>query len=365
MNVQDKFTATRQELSTSLIERSQEVDLVLTALLSGEHCLLVGPPGTAKSTLADALVGWIAGQKFSILMNRFTTPEEVFGPVSIAALKADEYRRITDHMLPEADVAFLDEIFKSSSAILNTTLKILNERQFTNGKAVLACPLKLCVAASNEWPTEAKELGALFDRFLFRKLVDPVGGEDGVERLMFAADLTPSLSTSLSLSELKSAQVDVSGVTWEDEAKEAAAEIRRKVTREGIVIGDRRLRKSVVAAQAYAWLGGGATVTTDDLEILSHVWWASPEGQPQIVADAVADIARPAGLLAAQLLGEANQIVKDCDVKDLANAAVAAKKVGKIAKDLKRMSGPRAEEACKRVEQMVSEIRLATVAAIG
>src|SRR5215207_2644360 len=125
-----KFASARQSLSSSLIERDDEIDLALTALLAGEHLLLVGPPGCAKSLLLDSLLSWTGGSKFSILLTKFTTPEELCGPISLSALKADRYVRVTTGKLPEAEFAFLDEIFKASSAILNTMLRILNERTF-------------------------------------------------------------------------------------------------------------------------------------------------------------------------------------------------------------------------------------------
>ena len=116
--IQTKFAATRRELSAALIERDDEIDVVLTALIAQEHALLVGPPGCAKSLLLDALLGWTGGTKFSILLTKFSVPEEVFGPVSVVGLKEDRYARITTGRLPEADFAFVDEIFKASSAIL-------------------------------------------------------------------------------------------------------------------------------------------------------------------------------------------------------------------------------------------------------
>src|SRR5205823_1979953 len=131
--LQEKFTTMRRELSTALIERDEEIDLVLTALIAQEHVLLVGQPGCGKSLLLDSVMKWMHGRRFSILFTKFTCPEEVVGPISIAGLKEDKYRRVTTGKLPEAELAFLDEAFKGSSAILNTLLRILNERVFENG----------------------------------------------------------------------------------------------------------------------------------------------------------------------------------------------------------------------------------------
>ena len=131
-----KFATTRAEMAGALIERDDVIDLVLTALIAKEHVLLVGPPGSAKSLLLDALLRWAGGSKFAILLTKYTVPEEVVGPVSLAGLKSDRYLRITSGKLPEADFAFLDEVFKASSAILNTLLRILNERTFDAGDGV-------------------------------------------------------------------------------------------------------------------------------------------------------------------------------------------------------------------------------------
>ncbi|QDU18975.1 AAA family ATPase [Urbifossiella limnaea] len=112
--VRDKFLAARAGLAAALIERDDEVDLVLTALVAREHVLLVGPPGTAKSLLLDAVARWLDGRRFTALLTKFTQPDELFGPVSLAGLKEDRFVRVTTGRLPEADVCFLDEIFSAT-----------------------------------------------------------------------------------------------------------------------------------------------------------------------------------------------------------------------------------------------------------
>src|SRR4051794_30996066 len=247
-SVQDKFAAARRDLSGALIERDAEIDLTLTALVCREHVLLVGPPGCAKSLLLDAVMRWLGGRTFGCLLTRFTTPEELSARGWGAGLRGDESRRITAGKLPEADGCFLDEVFKGSSAILNTLLRILNERTFDNGGDVVTVPLRLCVAASNEWPAQqenGKELAALFDRFLLRKAVRPILSQAGRRRLLWHRDPVPRLSPTITGAELAGAHADALALPWPAEAKEAFEAIVRDLAKEGVQPGDRRQFKSV------------------------------------------------------------------------------------------------------------------------
>ena len=169
----DKLQTIERELTASLIERDEVIRASLVALLARQHLVVLGPPGTAKSALVTELAQRIGPQKgaglrsFAYLMTRFTTPEELFGPVSVSGLKRDEYVRITAGKLVEAELVFLDEIFKASSAILNALLKVANERVFHNGGQEMQVPLISLFGASNEIP-QGNELEALWDRFLLR-----------------------------------------------------------------------------------------------------------------------------------------------------------------------------------------------------
>ena len=138
----DKLSQLMAEMNVGLLERKEQIKLILLAALAGEHVLLVGPPGTAKSELAKRLKNiFVEASYFERLLTRFSVPEEVFGPLSIRALEDDRYVRLTSGYLPDASVAFIDEIFKANSAILNSLLTILNEREFDNGNRRYKVPL--------------------------------------------------------------------------------------------------------------------------------------------------------------------------------------------------------------------------------
>jgi MoxR-like ATPase len=368
--IQEKFACTRHELAAALIERDDEIDLVLTALLAQEHPLLVGPPGTAKSLLLDALMGWMGGRRFTVLLTKFSTPEELFGPISVAGLKEDRYRRITTGKLPEAHGAFIDEIWKASSAILNTLLRLLNERVFDAGDGSLVqAPLQICVAASNEWPQQfegGKELNALYDRFLLRKTVRPILSAAGRQRLLWHRDHTPKLSTTVTPAEVEQAHREALALPWSPEAKEALETVLRELAKEGIQPGDRRQYKAIGATQAFAYLHGAGQVEPEHLEVLAHVLWESPEEQPEKVAGVVARIANPTGMRVNSLLLEVEQILAATDVKQLAQAASAATKLQEIHKKLNALKGGdgRVAKAKEYVQQQIKYIKLASIEAI-
>ena len=367
-SARDKFALTRAELSAALIEREEEVDLALTALLAGEHLLLVGPPGCGKSLLLDTLLAWTGGTKFNVLLTKFTTVEELMGPVSLAGLKEDRYVRVTTGKLPEADFAFIDECFKGSSAILNVMLKILNEGTFDAGDGVVReAPLKLCVAASNEWPSPdtGKELSALFDRFALRRAVTPIRSRAGRERLLWAADHTPKLSARLSVDELAEARRAAAGLSWSPAAKDALEAVLAELAREGVRPGDRRQFKTVGVVRAYAFLCGADRVEPEHLEVAQHCLWDDPHEQPAKAAQVIARIANPTGMRVTQLLLEVESVLAATDVRNLADAAKAAAKLGEIDRQLAGLSGNgRLEAARAYLKGQLKKLKLASIEAV-
>ena len=161
------------DATRGLVEREALAQMVTLAGVAEEHVLVIGPPGTAKSEAVRRIAGAVNGRSFEYLLGRFTEPSEIFGPIDLRRLKEGVVETETDGMLPEAEFAFLDEIFRASTAILNTLLGILNERVFRRGHSIVRCPLRVCVGASNSLPDD-ESLAAFADRFLVRVFVDPV-----------------------------------------------------------------------------------------------------------------------------------------------------------------------------------------------
>src|SRR5919206_5226780 len=193
----------RRDLEQTFPERRDTIAGALCAVVAGEHVLLLGPPGTAKSALVRAMAQAFGGTYFERLLTKFSTPEELFGPISLKALEQDRYARVVTDKLPEAQFAFVDEVFKANSAILNSLLTAMNERVFHNDGAPLAMPLVSLFGASNELP-EGKELEALFDRFLIRFDVAYLLRPSSFRAVLLAPE--PVVGVSLSMQQLREAQ---------------------------------------------------------------------------------------------------------------------------------------------------------------
>lgn len=269
----------RAGLKSSLKERESLVDGVLTALLAKEPLFVLGPPGTAKTLSCEALCAAIGGNYFSWAMNKFTTPEELFGPLSIQGLQSDKYIRITTDKLPECHIAFLDEGFKASSAILNTLLGVTNERVFYNNGRI-KIPLQTIFVASNEIP-QGDELSALYDRMVLRYVVEGIKDEDNMRDLISQGGASFNLP-HLSLQDLEVAQIDVLKLQMASDAIEKMIELRRAVNEKGIYVSDRKWMQAVRVVKAFSFLSGHTSVEVEDLMILENVLWSQPDQIPEI-----------------------------------------------------------------------------------
>ncbi len=274
-----------QQMSAGLIERDEPVRLALLAALAGEHVLLIGLPGTAKSLMARRLhQAFRDSRYFERLLTRFSVPEELFGPLSIKALEDDRYERQTEHYLPTASVAFIDEIFKANSAILNALLTLLNEREFDNGTQREKTPLISVVAASNELP-EAGELDALYDRFLCRYEVAPVSQHRFVD-LLTAPETCCNIDSQLALAhdELENIQAAAARVTLPEEVLRLLSALREFLDQQHIDVSDRRWRKAVKLLQVAAHTNDRDAVSVWDCALLQHCLWNEP-AQRALISD--------------------------------------------------------------------------------
>lgn len=269
------FTAIERDLNVAFAEREKESRGLVIALLAREHVLLLGPAGTAKSAMANTLCSAVDGATFfEHLLTRFSTPEEIYGPVSLEGLKEDSFRRVTKGKLPGAHVSFLDEIFKANSAILNSLLTAINERKYDNDGGRHMIPLETMVGASNEMP-EGPELAALWDRFLLRYWVSYTKMPESFRRLLVGAE--PSINSSISMAELKAAQAEVEAMPISEAAIDELFKLRGEIATEGVVASDRRWRKAVRILKAAAWLDGSSEVTPESFPILANVLWETQE----------------------------------------------------------------------------------------
>jgi MoxR-like ATPase len=322
----NKLQVLERELAASLIERDEVIRASLVALLARQHLVVLGPPGTAKSALVTELAQRISPQNgaglrsFAYLMTRFTTPEELFGPVSVSGLKRDEYRRITAGKLIEAELVFLDEIFKASSAILNALLKIANERVFHNGGQEIQVPLISLFGASNEMP-QGNELEAIWDRFLLRFRVGYVT-DTGFAKFIRAASAklganhnchssNGSRPMTLLQSELAALQLAAAQVAVPNAAIDLIEQLRRDLVGKGIIISDRRWGQALGVLQAHALVEGRDAVTEDDLVFLKHVLWQSAEQQAEI-GKALARIGNPINSKAVDYEDQAASVHREC-----------------------------------------------------
>lgn len=297
----DRFAELGKVLNEEHVERSGDIQAVLWALVSGTTLFLLGEPGIAKSMLARRTALRISGGRFfDADLDKFSTPETLFGPRSLEALKDNRWERETAGTLIDADWGFIDEFFEGSSALLKTLLRSLRERTYRNGTEIVSMPLTTVIAASNDVPTDGP-LMPLYDRLVIRRKVGRVVGNDSfLEMLSLRHD--PAPAPLLTWGDVLEAQAQAREVVVPEMVLVAMNEIRRGLAEISILPSDRRFVESLKVIRAAAWLDGG-TVEPIHLRCLADICWAHPDQRPA-VSRVIEDVIEP-------MVSEIDRLISD------------------------------------------------------
>lgn len=271
----------RGSLNNAFLERTPVIDGLLAAVITKQNAFLFGLPGTGKSELVRAVSNGFTGSSFfGYLLSPTTDPSELFGPVAVSKLLKDEYSRDVQGYLPTANIAFLDELFRGSSAVLNSLLTILNERTFNNGKEVLITPIQSIVAATNSFPQE-EALQAFCDRFLFRPTVDLLKAPTS-KRLLdtWALDIKqrPTVESDLSYADLGKLQAEATLIAPSDEFLDSFAQVFEMLATRGITVSDRRRVQILKFMRGWALVQGDDKLYPEHLhDSLIHIVYQTPD----------------------------------------------------------------------------------------
>jgi MoxR-like ATPase len=325
-----------------MVEREETISVALLGALCGQNTFLYGPPGTAKSLISRRIAcAFDKPVYFEYLMNRFSTPEEVFGPVSIKALKEDRYLRKTESYLPTADFAFLDEIWKASPAILNTLLTLINERVFKNGETIEQAPLKALLAASNETPDPNQGLEALFDRFIVRLIVSPIKQSQHFERLLNSKPSVAEIKVPENLrvgpEEWRAWIEQIHALTLSPETMTIVHLIREKLIERQdalkVYVSDRRWQRAAFLMKAAAFFNGRTETNHSDAFLLQHCIWTHKDNHQEAMS-IVEDAVRSAGIASEFDLAEIDSKKESLD-REITQELFHSSDVYKTEKDLR------------------------------
>ena len=295
------FRNLEADLRSVVLERNEEIHTAMLALIGKQHHFTLGVPGIAKSLMVDQLVKRISDAKyFDLLLMKHSQPDEVFGGPNVKKLAEEGiFERVTTGMLPEADVAMLDEIFKANAAILNACLRAMNERKFNKGTEVIEIPLHTVFAASNEL-ADTEELAALWDRLHFRHHSSPLQETSNFVK-MISSNIPDQPEALISIADIKLANQAASLVIIPEEVLEATVALKEQLLSQNIEVSDRRWREAMKAIRSEAFYNDHEVAEINDMRPLMHFLWNNPD-HIKIVRRLVLELANPLEREAAELL---------------------------------------------------------------
>lgn len=334
----------RASLNSSFLEREDVIDGLLASLITKQNSFLFGLPGTGKSELVRAVSnGFKGSQFFGYLLSPTTDPSELFGPVAVSKLLKDEYVRDVKGYLPCANIAFLDELFRGSSAVLNSLLTILNERTFNNGRDVIETPIQSIVAATNSFPQE-ESLQAFCDRFLFRPTVNLLKTPSS-KRLLDSWALgiqqRPTVKSQLTFEDLQILQSEVTEIEVEEEFLSSFAHVIELLANRGIIISDRRRVQILKFLRGWAVVQGDEKLYPEHMHrSLVHIVYRT-EDDVQAIKDVLDQVVPSAEKLMESikrahsgLLTEFHATFREREMKSVGNLNEVVQRLRKMHKDL-------------------------------
>jgi MoxR-like ATPase len=349
--------------AAGLVGRQDAARAIMRAAVAGVPALMIGAPGVAKSMLARRLAAAVGGRYFEALLGRFSAPEDLFGPVDLPALEAGEFRRRTDGYAPDAEVLFLDEVFRGGPGLLNSLLALVNERLYHNGREVVRVPARVIIGATNSLPSpdgeEAPELSAIADRWAVRVVVRQVAPAD---RGALLWRNPPAVSAVASVGDVDQAAECARRLPWAADARRAmlqAIEAAENAVPAARRPSDRRMRQAAAVVAAEAALAGADEVAVEHVAAAVDVLWSDLADEGAVRA-AVLRVADADGAAAADALAAAAEAEEQArGASDIAPRIAAARKLDELARTVSTLRGARADEARRAIDAIRRRVHAA------
>lgn len=375
-DIRKKFFKIEEEMDGYMYERLDPIRGLSLGILSASNVLLLGPPGTAKSMVVREWTKRITNaQYFEWLITRFSTPEELLGPISFEGLKNDRHERVIAHKLPVANLAFLDEVFKGNAGILNSLLTIMNERIFFNGPTPQKIPLYCVIGSSNEIPDEEDGLDALYDRFHLKFEVKNIQEDSNFVDMLVG--VTPPDGTILTQQEVLIAQKAVYEVQSDETIDTKIVEISRYLRNQGIIVSDRTYKQARHILKAEAWLNEHELIQEEDIEILKHVLWHDPDERRK-TESTILEMVNPEKNKVITIFDEAFRIATDMASKQgaerqqkaievIAKVRKAKTDIARIINDLQRVKRDTKsiETYLTKINKMLTDLQMKEIGVIS